>query len=387
MKIFFLPTSYPNEQYPQKDIFIYEQAKLLASMGHEIIVLHVEKQPLKYVFKDISNEIKELNDGFAIRFSIMQKTFLEDRFPGLNRDLFVHNMERLYGEAVRKYGVPDVMYAHFSCWAGYAGAKLSIKYGVPLVTLEHFGGLLSKKVKRSLVFGVTFTLSHSKAFLSVSESLKNSIQRFAGDKYDISIIPNMVDSSFCYSPRIPKDKFVISSIGNLNKGKDFATLINAFCVAFSKEDQVILRIGGGGPEEEALKTLISSHDRMHQITLLGRLTREQTIREYQYCDCFALASRFETFGLVYREALVTGRPIVSTNHGGFSRSDWHDEYGFLVSIGDVSGIASALIKMRENIDLFDGKKISTYCLADCSPDIIGKRIETVLYDAIGDDKV
>ena len=72
----------------------------------------------------------------------------------------------------------------------------------------------------------------------------------------------MVDSCFLYSPRNNKENINILSIGNLNKGKDFSTLIKAFCVAFSKEEKVCLRIGGGGPEEASLKALIEENERV-----------------------------------------------------------------------------------------------------------------------------
>lgn len=383
MKVFILPTSYPNSHNPQKDIFIYEQAKQLSNMGHDVVVLHVEKLPTKDILKPFSNKISEIDDGFAIRFTKCQKTLMEDRFPLINRDGFVRNMEKLYLEAVDKKGEPDVLYAHFSCWAGFAGAVLSQKYKIPLVTIEHFGGLLGNNVKKSIISGVSYTRKNSKQFIAVSENLKQSIKRLdRKNTEEIRVIPNMVDSCFLYSPRNNKENINILSIGNLNKGKDFSTLIKAFCVAFSKEEKVCLRIGGGGPEEASLKALIEENERVEQITLLGRLTRAQTMEEYRNCDCFAMASRFETYGIVYREALAIGRPIISTNHGGFSKYDWHDDYGYMVPVNDVNTMANAMKMMVNTIDGFDGEKISKLCLNDCGSDIVGKKIEEALLDAV-----
>ena len=143
-----------------------------------------------------------------------------------------------------------------------------------------------------------------------------------------------------------------------------------------------MRIGGGGPEEASLKALIEENERVEQITLLGRLTRAQTMEEYRNCDCFAMASRFETYGIVYREALAIGRPIISTNHGGFSKYDWHDDYGYMVPVNDVNTMANAMKMMVNTIDGFDGEKISKLCLNDCASDIVGKKIEEALLDAV-----
>ena len=290
-------------------------------------------------------------------------------------------MDRAYQFASKKYGKPDVLYAHFSCWAGYAGVELSRKYDIPLVTLEHFGGLLLPNVSKTLRQCVSYTVFGSRIFMCVSENLKESIVNLVGTD-NITVMPNMIDSSFSYFPRNKNEKFTILSIGNLNKGKDFETLIRAFDKAFKKSDKIELRIGGGGPEKERLELLIRKLGRDKQICLLGKLTREQTLNEYRKCDCFAMASKFETYGMVYREALVTGRPIVTTNHGGFGKSDWHEEYGIMVPVHDIVALSEALKNIYNDYDKYNGAEISKLCIKDCSSDIIGKKIECVLISAI-----
>ena len=138
MKIFFLPTSYPDARHPQKTIFIYEQAKQLARMGHEITVLHINRLPSSKLLTASDKSIRRMDDGFAIRYVVEQKTFAERQIPYLSKNQFVKNAERLFQRAAEEHSKPDVIYAHFSQWAGYAGTILSEKYGVPLVTLEHF---------------------------------------------------------------------------------------------------------------------------------------------------------------------------------------------------------------------------------------------------------
>lgn len=382
MRIFLLPTSYPNKKYPQKNIFIYEQAKQLSKMGHEVIVLHIEKLSTKQILNSIDKKIKKVNDGFAVRYTIQQKTFKEDSLPELNRYFFLKNTIKLYDYAVFDIGKPDVIYAHFSRWAGYAGSYLSANYNVPLVTMEHYSGLINGTLSKSLKKCINTTVEKSKYFLCVSEQLKKSIMDNINLSKSIYVVPNMIDDCFKYYKKIPHKGFVFCAIGRLNVSKDYETLIKAFIKAFKKEENVFLRIGGDGEEKTKLYNLVKKYDRQNQILFLGALTREETLNEYINCDCFALSSAYETYGIVYREALAVGRPIITTNHGGFSDLEWHSEYGYKVPIKDINLFAEAMNKIRYNYDNFCGKKISELCLNDCSADIIGKKIEFYLLKAI-----
>lgn len=380
MKIFVIPTSYPDEINRTKNIFIYEQAKALAEKNHEIVVLHVQKQPTKKIFSKIEHSIQKFDDGFATRYVIKQKTFMEDKFPWINKHLFIYNMRKLYDYAVSHENKPDVLYAHFSIWAGYAGKVLAKKYNIPLVTMEHYSGFMGQ-MKHSQKIGLKKVIEASNIFLCVSTGLKQSIQKQIGNFKDIYVVSNLIDKRFQYVAPDDTGEFVISSIGGLSKRKGFELLIKAFCKAFKEDDKIKLRIAGNGPEYYALKKIIEANKRKHQIILLGNITREETLSEYINCNCFVLPSKSETFGIVYREALATGRPIITTNHGGFSSENWHDEYGYMISVDDMEGLIEKLKKLRKNYNNFDFKEISKLCLADCSTDIVIKQIEDYLKKA------
>ena len=81
--------------------------------------------------------------------------------------------------------------------------------------------------------------------------------------------------------------------------------------------------------------------------------------------------------------MAIGRPIVTTDHGGFSEKEWHLEYGYKVPIKNVSAFANALKQIVKNYNQFDGKLISEICLNDCAADIVGAKIEFFLTSAKG----
>ena len=159
-------------------------------------------------------------------------------------------------------------------------------------------------------------------------------------------------------------------------------MIEAFSEEFQKEKNIKLLIAGSGKEKKHLGKLIKKYQMNYNIQLVGQLSREKTRDFYRDSECFVLPSRAETFGLVYREALAVGRPIISTKHGGFTYEDWHDEYGLLIDIDDKEQLKKALRYMYKNYKNYKRDIISKLCLNDCSTGVVINQINKVLKESI-----
>jgi glycosyltransferase involved in cell wall biosynthesis len=93
---------------------------------------------------------------------------------------------------------------------------------------------------------------------------------------------------------------------------------------------------------------------------------------YRDCDAFILVSRAETFGVVYVEALASGKPVIATRCGG-PEAIVHEGNGLLVPIGDVPAIASAMVKMACNSDRYVAEKIrSDFMKRFSGPAVVGQ---------------
>ena len=194
----------------------------------------------------------------------------------------------------------------------------------------------------------------------------------------------MLSNVFEYHPREPKGKHIFFSMGTLNEKKQFDLLIRSFIEAFEADEQVELRIGGSGPDEGKLKQLIDDSGRSRQIQMLGQLARDETLAEYSMSDTFILLSPKETFGIVFREAMAVGRPVISLDNGGI-RYNWNSDYGIIVECKSddlVPKVAQAMRDMVNNIDDYNLKKISEETLAVFSATDVSKRIEDVLQNSI-----
>ena len=127
-------------------------------------------------------------------------------------------------------------------------------------------------------------------------------------KEQIFLMPMMVDNMKFYQKEklLPK-VFTFLYVGRLVKIKNIESLIEQFNKIFCGK-KAILKIVGGGNEEEYLKNKYASN----QVLFLGKLFDDDLIVEFQKSSCFVFPTKFEPWGLVVNEALSSGLPIITT---------------------------------------------------------------------------
>src|SRR6185295_7269252 len=90
-------------------------------------------------------------------------------------------------------------------------------------------------------------------------------------------------------------------------------------------------------------------------------------------DVLLLPSESESFGLVALEAMACEVPVIATSIGGLPEVVEHEEDGFLLSVGDVAGMADAGLRLVQNPQLRKemGKASRRHALRDfCSTNIV-----------------
>lgn len=93
-------------------------------------------------------------------------------------------------------------------------------------------------------------------------------------------------------------------------------------------------------------------------------------------DAFVLASRKETFGVVFIEAMAKGLPVIATPCGG-PEEFVDQENGLLVPCDYVDELADALKYMHKNINEYNRDKIRESTLKKFSETSIAHKIENL----------
>ncbi|MCW2361378.1 MULTISPECIES: glycosyltransferase [Sphingobium] len=106
-------------------------------------------------------------------------------------------------------------------------------------------------------------------------------------------------------------------------------------------DDTILRADNRSYKEEFLETDIPSAVR-ERIVFHGRVAEAELQNFYRSCDVFVAPSRYESFGLVFLEAMMFGKPVIACDAGGGPEVVTHEHTGYLVKPGDIAGLKKAM---------------------------------------------
>ncbi|MGL5352505.1 MAG: glycosyltransferase, partial [Clostridium sp.] len=196
--------------------------------------------------------------------------------------------------------------------------------------------------------------------IAVGSGLKKELEEFSGRK-DIEVINNLVPIELFEERNIKSSNdFIFFSLAFLEGEKGMDTLIKAFAQGF-KGSNCILKIGGDGSQRPWLEAMAEELGVSKQVIFLGGLLRNEVSKYMNECDVFVLASRYETFGVVYIEALACGKPIIGTYNGG-AEDIINDFNGKLANVDNVDSLKNSMISIKENVNLYNSHIIKSDCI-------------------------
>jgi glycosyltransferase involved in cell wall biosynthesis len=99
---------------------------------------------------------------------------------------------------------------------------------------------------------------------------------------------------------------------------------------------------GDGPARQDLSNLASKLGISDRVVFTGWRDRDRLADIYRDHEMFVTASAMETQGLVVLEAMLCGLPVVATDKYALPDLVHHGQNGYLVQVGDCSGMADAV---------------------------------------------
>ena len=202
------------------------------------------------------------------------------------------------------------------------------------------------QIKRS-DYLVTHTQSHAN---SVANLLSLNPARF-------QIIPHTIRREEPAASPISNntDCVRILFVGRLEERKGFDVLIKAIPIIMDKSPNAVVHICGEGDLLQASKTKLNRFNK--RLSFHGYQSRASLNNFYSECDIFVAPSIYESFGLIYLEAMHFGKAIVACNSGGTPEVVKHNETGILVKPGDHLELSKAILMLVDNHPL--RKKLGT----------------------------
>jgi glycosyltransferase involved in cell wall biosynthesis len=144
------------------------------------------------------------------------------------------------------------------------------------------------------------------------------------------------------------DDVVIGSVGRLVEQKDYPTQLQAFALAVAREPSLRLAIAGDGPLRSTLEHLARALAIADRVRFLGNWDDVPAL--LRSVDLFALASKFEPFGVALLEAKAAGLPIVATAVNEIPEIVADGESGLLTPPENASNMADLFVTLARDRD-------------------------------------
>ncbi|WP_418222531.1 glycosyltransferase [Clostridium isatidis] len=370
MHVMFVPSWYHNKRNPVHGSFFKEQAQALQEAGIKITVAYNEIWPLTLLGK-----VKE-KIGFSFNSEDNLKTYRYKNFNYLPKNskmfsIFNRRLERVYKEIVKNEGKVDIIHCQSSFWAGISCLYIAKKYNIPFIITEHSSLKRAVYIKNSYIPLVKNSYLGADVLIAVGNGLKNELYELTG-REDIKVINNLIPTDNFYISNPKNEDFTFFSLAFLEGEKGMDVLIKAFAKYFRNRKAKLI-IGGDGSQKEELKKLSKSINIEKQVEFLGALKREDVAHYMSNCDAFVLASKHETFGVVYIEALASGKPIIGTYNGG-AEDIINRNNGLIVEVDNIDALGKAMVEIKENINFYNSEEIRKECIKKYSKEAVTKKI-------------
>jgi len=145
-------------------------------------------------------------------------------------------------------------------------------------------------------------------------------------------------------------KFLLYSFGRHVYYKGYEYLVRAM----KDLPNCHLRLGGSGPLTDSLKSLAAELKIEDRIEFIGQVPDRDLAVNFYACDvfCFPSVDQSETFGYTQVEAMMCGRPTISTwLNNGVNFVNLDGVTGIVVQPRDPKGLVQAVRTLRDHPDL------------------------------------
>lgn len=365
MKILVAAPGFDSREKHKVNIFALDQAKALRDAGHDVRFAAVDTRSARRARP--WGLYQYTLDGIPVYYASVPCGALPLGLPALAGRMAVSGIRRA---AAKDGWKPDIIHQHF----GADLAAMAEQEGVPFVFTEH-SSLHNRALSPEQAERLKREYGRCTAVLAVSRALAETMRANTG--VEAVVIPNIVDTAQFAPKRIAHECFTFVSAGNLVPVKNMAGLLRAFAVLNGEPKLVIF---GDGVESGTLHALCAELGLDSRVSFRGHCPRSELAEAYAAADCFVLASRSETFGVAYIEAMAAGLPVIATRCGG-PEDFVTEKNGILIPVDDECALADAMERMMSGRASYDGAAIAADIRRRFAPETIATQL-TEIYTAV-----
>ncbi len=313
MRVLVVSKDFPAPGQPEDGIAVLRQARALAVMGHDIMVVRVvpHAPPVTRTWRRYHAVPDRYSiEGIPVR---ILRAFFPPRMIAM--EYLPFQIDGPLGRLVRDFA-PDLIHGHCLIPSG----QLAVRFGVPSLITAHGSDAYDWAWRRpGLQRAATEGVVRADAVVAVSDFIRQRVRALA--EREVHVIYNGADEQV-FKPsnrlqarerlQLPPDRFVIALAGGPPTIKGAFDLVEA--AARLHDLRPIVAFAGPEPTDPALLKAVS--EVRIDARFCGMLEHTELAQLFAAADVFCLPSYREGLPLVICEAMLSARPIVATPVGG-----------------------------------------------------------------------
>lgn len=202
---------------------------------------------------------------------------------------------------------------------------------------QRFGQFAFNVMQTGLRSWDYFTSKRPDGFLTNSINTARRIHKFYNVNAEVLYPPVVFDQKDTFVKDLDLKNLRFLVVSRLVSFKHVEMVLNAF-----KDLSYSLRVVGEGPDFAKLKLLSDAQD---NIELLGFLSDDELIKEYNNADVLVYTSKDEDFGMTPVEALSRGCLVIGHYSGGMKEIITEGENGYFYKAYSAEGIRDAILTL------------------------------------------
>jgi len=161
------------------------------------------------------------------------------------------------------------------------------------------------------------------------------------------LVPLGIDVEASRRPAPPVKGKMILFVGRLERRKGIHVLLDAIPRVLEESETAHFEIVGvdcGAEDGESWEHAWGkvAGKMRNRVRFRGEVSKEELAGLYEACDIFVAPSLYESFGLVYLEAMARGKAVIGCQTGGIPEVVTDGETGILVPPGDAATLSDAI---------------------------------------------
>lgn len=215
-----------------------------------------------------------------------------------------------------------------------------------------------------------YCIENADGVMAISQGIKEAI----GSLYSVNwielqksvpveVIPLGVDQEIAQASEVAggatDSNVSLLFVGRFERRKGVDVLFEALEELMPKYDNLTVNLVGN-PEitDENNKKYYREFEKLHRkkdwfkrIVLHGYVSDSQLSGLYEQCDIFVAPSRYESFGIIFIEAMSHSKPVIGTNVGGIPEIIQDGKNGYLFENEDSAQLRDRIERLVVNKDL------------------------------------